>query len=136
MNTRGARKVAAVALLGLAAIGVRSAYAADGGDPFQILVGSERTEACGSSQVAVDYDVAYDAALQGYGITAAELSGFDERCEGWDVIVSLSGPGGATLAELTAVVAGDRVRVDVPAATPVAAEHLTGVAVVLRGGEA
>ena len=128
--------MAAVALLGLAAVGVRTASAAGAEDPLSILVGNERAEACGSSQVAVDYDVAYDAALKGYGIAAAELSGFDERCEGWDVTVSLSGPGGATLAEMTAVVAGERVRVDVPVDTPVSAEHLSGVAVVLRGGEA
>ena len=137
MNTRVARKAAAVALVGLAAVGVRTASAAGSlGDPFEILIGNEATAACSSSQISVDYDVAYDAALRGYGVTAAQLSGLDERCEGWDVIVSLSGPGGAVLAEMTAVVAGEEMRVEVPSATPVAAEHLAGVAVVLRGAEA
>ncbi len=137
MNPRAARKVAAVALVGLAAFGVRTASAAGAvGDPFQILVGGGDTEQCGSSQVSVDYDVAYDATLMGYGVTAALLSGLDARCEGWDVTVSLNGPGGATLAEMTTVVAGEQVRVEVPADSPVAAEQVAGVAVVLKGAEA
>lgn len=137
MNTRGARKVAAVALAGLAALGLRTASAAGAaGDPLEILVGNEAAEACSSSQITVDYDVAYDAALRGYGVTAAQLSGLDERCTGWDVTVSLTGPGGVPLAEMTAAVAGERMRVEVPAETPVAAEHLAGVAVVLTGAEA
>ena len=137
MNTRAARKVAAIALVGLAAFGVRTASAAGAaGDPLEILVGGGDTAQCSSSQVSVDYDVAYDATLMGYGVTAALLSGLDVRCEGWDVTVSLNGPGGATLAEMTTVVAGDQVRVEVPAGSPVAAEHLAGVAVVLSGAEA
>lgn len=136
MNTRAARKVAAVALVGLAAFGVRTASAAGGADPFEILVGAAGAEQCSSSQVSVDYDVAYDATLMGYGVTAALLSGLDARCEGWDVTVSLNGPGGATLAEMTTVVAGEQVRVEVPASSPVAAEQLAGVAVVLNGAEA
>jgi len=135
MNTRGARKLAAVALVGLAALGLRTASAAGGaGDPLEILVGSQAARACSSSGITVDYDVAYDATLEGYGVTAAQLSGLDARCEGWDVTVSLTGPGGAPLAEMTAMVVGEEMRVEVPAATPVAAEHLAGVAVVLRGG--
>ncbi len=55
---------------------------------------------------------------------------------GYEVIVSLNGPGGATLAEMTAQVEATQMRVAVPAGTPVAAEQLTGVSVVLRGGEA
>ena len=136
MNTRAARKVAAVALVGLAALGVRTASAAGpAGDPVEILVGSSDTAQCSSAQVSVDYDVAYDATLMGYGVTAALLSGL-ERCEGWDVTVSLNGPGGATLAEMTTVVAGEQVRVEVPVGSPVSAEHVAGAAVVLRGAEA
>lgn len=137
MNTRTARKLTAVALVGLAAVGVRGAWAAGAADdPFEIFVGGGETAQCGSSDVAVDYDVAYDATLMGYGVTAARLSGLDARCEGWDVTVSLNGPGGATLAEMTTVVDGEQVLVEVPAGTPVAAEHVAGVAVVLTGAEA
>jgi len=84
----------------------------------------------------VDYDVAYDATLGGYGIAAAQLSGLDAQCEGFELIVSLSGPGGATLAEMTTSVSGTNMRVEVPAGSPVAAEQLTGVSVVLRSVEA
>lgn len=104
--------------------------------PEQIVVGSSVAEQCSSSQINVDYDVAYDVELSGYGVIAAQLSGLDERCEGYDVIVSLSGPGGATLVEMTAAVSGTQMRVEVPAGSPVAAEQLTGVSVVLSSVEA
>jgi len=134
MNSRKSRKAAAVALIALAGLGVRTASAA-GGDfsAKEILIGSSTAEQCNSSQVTVDYDVAYDAALKGYGVSAAQLSGLDERCQGYDLIVSLSGAGGATLAEMTTVVSGVEMLVQVPAGTPVAAEQLTGVSVVLKG---
>lgn len=101
-----------------------------------LLVGDDGAQACGSSTVEVDYDVTYDVDLGGYGVSAAQLSGLDERCQGYDVIVSLNGPGGASLAEMTSVVEATQMRVAVPAGTPVAAEQLTGVSVVLRGGGA
>ena len=132
MNSRKSRKAAAVALIALAGLGVRTASAA--GADFsvkEILIGSSTAEQCSSSAVEVDYEVAYDAALKGYGVSAAQLSGLDAQCQGYDVIVSLSGPGGATLAEMTAVVSGVEMLVQVPVGTPVAAEQLTGVSVVL-----
>lgn len=138
MNSRTSRKAAAVALMALAVLGVRTASAAGVGmSPQEILVGSGAAgEQCSSSQIDVDYDVAYDVELSGYGVIAAQLSGLDERCEGYDVIVSLSGPGGATLVEMTAAVSGTQMRVEVPAGSPVAAEQLTGVSVVLSSVEA
>nr|WP_297429609.1 hypothetical protein [uncultured Actinotalea sp.] len=69
-------------------------------------------------------------------MSAARLSGLDERCEGGDVVVTLSGPGGAPLADLSTVVTGDDLRVVVPAETPVPADRLTGVSLVVRGGGA
>ena len=134
MNSRKSRKAAAVALIALAGLGVRTASAA--GADFsakEILIGSSTAEQCSSSAVEVDYEVAYDAALKGYGVSAAQLSGLDEQCMGYDVIVSLSGPGGATLAEMTTVVSGVEMLLPVPAGTPVAAGQLTGVSVVLKG---
>jgi len=134
MNSRKSRKAAAVALIALAGLGVRTASAA--GADFsakELFIGSSTAEQCGSSAVEVDYEVAYDAALTGYGVTGAQLSGLDEQCMGYDVIVSLSGPGGATLAEMAAVVSGAEMLVQVPVGTPVAAEQLTGVSVVLKG---
>ena len=133
MTSQRNRKAAAVALVALAMVGVRTASAAGadlGGQ--QILIGDSSAEQCSSSQVQIDYDVAYDAALQGYGVDAAQLSGLSERCQGYDVVVTLSGPGGVALAEVTAVVDASDMRVVVPVETPVAAEQLTGVSIVLR----
>lgn len=137
MDSRKGRKVAAVALMTLAVLGVRTASAAGMGmSPQEIFVGGGSTEQCNPTQVDVDYDVAYDATLGGYGITAAQLSGLDEQCQGFEIIVSLNGPGGATLAEMTTAVSGSDMRVEVPAGSPVAAEQLTGVSVVLRSVKA
>lgn len=127
------RKAASVALVVVALVGLRTASAAGadlGGD--QILIGDDTAEQCSSAQVQIDYDVAYDAALNGYGVSAARLSGLDEHCQGYDLVVTLSGPEGAPLAEMSAVVASSEMDVVVPAQTPVGADQLTGVSVVLR----
>lgn len=128
------RRAASVALVALALVGVRVA-AAHGGLGDEVLVASTTTQLCSSSDVHIDYDVAYVAALQGYGVSAARLSGLDERCQGYDAVVSLSGPGGALLAEASAVVDGTDMTVVVPAETPVAADELTGVSLVLTVAE-
>lgn len=136
MDTRKRRKVASMLLVVVAVLGVRVASASGLGlEGSELFVGSDTADWCGSSNISVDYDVAYDAALKGYGVSAAQLSGLDERCQGYEVIVSLSGPGGATLAEMTTVVNGEEVRVEVPPETPVAAEHLAGVAVALSSAQ-
>lgn len=129
------RKAASVALVAVALVGVRVASAAGvdlGGQ--QILVGDQGAQACGASAVQVDYDVIYVAELGGYGVGAAQLSGLDAQCVGYDVVVTLSGPGGVALAEVAAVVDGERMSVPVPVA--VSAEQLTGVSVVLEAAEA
>ena len=129
------RKAASVALAAVALVGLRTASAAGEelglGGP-EILVGDSRAEQCSSSAVQVDYDVAYVTELQGYGVEAARLSGLGEQCEGYDVVVTLSGPGGAPLGQASAVVAASDMEVALP--TAVSAEQLTGVSVVLREG--
>lgn len=123
------RRAASVALLVAALASLRTA----GALAPAVLVGSDADQGCGSSPIEVTYDLDYSSDLQGYGVSAARLSGLDERCQGYDVVVSLNGPGGVLLAEMTAGVEATRMRVAVPVATPVAAEQLTGVSVVLRG---
>ena len=131
------RKATAVALF-IAALGaLRTAGALEAGAVVpSIFLGSDDTRSCGASLIEVDYEVDYDSDLQGYGVSAARLSGLDERCQGFDVVVSLNGPGGVLLAEMTSAVDATRMRVAVPVGTPVAAEQLTGVSVVLRGNGA
>lgn len=132
MKNASARRAASVALLALALLGVRAAGAL-GADAYgsAILVGGTGNDDCGRSTIAVDYDVDFDLDLQGYGVSAARLSGLDERCQGYDVVVTLNGPGGVPLAEMARQVDATRMRVAVPADTPVSAEQLTGVSVVL-----
>lgn len=129
------RRATAVALVGMALAALPTAGALGSGMSIPaLLVGSSLADPCTSSVIEVEYDLAYDVDLGGYGVSAARLSGLDERCQGYDVVVSLNGPGGVRLAEMTAVVEATRVRVAVPAKTPVPAEQLTGVSVVLSGG--
>ncbi|MCL3861513.1 hypothetical protein [Actinotalea sp. K2] len=134
MSSRKNRQAVAVALCAVALVGLRAASAAgtDLEGPFFSVGGDAATEQCNDSQITIDYDVAYDAALKGYGVSAARLSGLDEQCQGYDVVVSLNGPGGAPLAEITAEVRAPQMDVVVPASTPVGADQLTGVSVVLR----
>ena len=127
-----ARRAASVALLALALIGVRAA-GAFGSDALgsSILVGASTDDVCDESAITVDYDISYDIDLQGYGVSATRLSGLDERCQGYDVVVTLNGPGGVPLAEMSAAVDATHMRVAVPAGRSVSAEQLTGVSVVL-----
>ncbi|MHA3946761.1 hypothetical protein [Cellulomonas bogoriensis] len=130
MVGRRGRRAVSVLLVALAVVGVRVASAGDVQGPW-VRVGEDTTAGCGTQQVQVDYDVEYVAELPGYGVSAARLSGLDERCHGHEVLVTLSGPGGVALAELSAQVTGTEMTVVVPAGTPVGAEALTGVSVVL-----
>lgn len=129
------RKAAAVALGLVALAGLPTATALGAGRSVpELFIGAADAQACGSSSVEVDYDLAYDVDLAGYGVSAARLSGLDEHCLGYDAVVSLNGPGGVRLAEMTAEVDATQMRVAVPAGTPVSAEQLTGVSVVLEDG--
>ncbi|HWS58988.1 MAG TPA: hypothetical protein VN257_10640 [Actinotalea sp.] len=134
MNSTRLRRAGALSLLVVALGGLRTAGALELAPA--LFLGSDAARACGASRVHVECEVEYDSDLQGYGVSAARLSGLDQRCQGYDVVVSLNGPGGVPLAELSAAVEATRLRVVVPAGTPVPAERLTGVSVVLRGPEA
>jgi hypothetical protein len=129
------RRAISVALAVGAMAGLPVAGALGAGTPHPVLFGADTdVESCGTSAIKVDYEIAYDQSLRGYGVSAALLSGLDEHCEGRDVVVSLDGPGGVPLAEMTAQVTSTRMRVGTPVGTPVAVEQLTGVSVVLRDG--
>lgn len=137
MTSTRIRKAASVAILVAALGGLRTAGAlGSDGTGMAIFLGDDQAAACGASQVMIDYDVDYDVDLQGYGVSAARLSGLDARCQGYDVVVSLNGPGGVQLAEMTEQVETTQLSVVVPAGTPVGAEQLTGVSIVLRGSGA
>ena len=135
MNSAASRRATAVALMVLALVGVPTANALGAGISVPaLLVGEQGAPGCSSSVVDVGYDVEYDADLGGFGVVGVWLSGLDERCQGYDAIVSLKGSGGTRLAEMTVQIEATRMRVAVPAEQPVLAEQLTGVSLVLGGG--
>lgn len=74
--------------------------------------------ACVVSTIDVGYDVGYDAALGGYAVTSASLSGVPAGCAGREVAVTLRGPADQALAE-----------VRTPVTTPSTVVALTGPAV-------
>ncbi len=133
MLSKKSRQAASVALVALAVLGLRAASAAGADLPGgNILIGNDGATQCSTAPVTIDYDVAYDAALRGHAVSAARLSGLDEHCAGYEAVVTLQGPAGAPLAELTGVVDGSDLRLVVPAGSPVGAEGLTGVSLVLK----
>jgi len=85
---------------------------------------------CVVSTISVGYDVAYDAALGGYGVTRASLSGVPDGCAGREVEVTLHGVGDAALAEGRAPVTTPSTVVALDGgAVPV--EQLSGVSLAL-----
>ncbi len=136
MSSTSVRRATAVALVAAAfgALPAGNALGSSIATPA-LLVGENNPVACGSQAVDVDYDVAYDIDLGGYGVSAVQLSGLGERCEGYTVSVALEGLGGAPLAEMSTEVDATQVRVAVPTGTSVSAEQLTGVSVVLKKAE-
>lgn len=115
-------------VVALAAFGVHTAQAA----PDNVLVGSAEASACSQALVTVDYDVAYSPEAGGYAVTAAHVSGLDPTCA-TTVTVSLTGPNGAALLELTSPVVAATATLAIPRGTPVRAEAVSGVSVVLSG---
>lgn len=116
-------------VVAVAALGIRAAQAAA---PEDLLVGTSDATACSEALVTVDYDVAYSPTLGGYAVTAAHVSGLDPQCAG-TLTVSLTGPRGAPLLELSSPVAAATATLAVPPGTPVRAEAVFGVSVALSG---
>lgn len=59
---------------------------------------------CVVSTIDVGYDVYYDAAIGGYAVTSASLTGVPDGCAGREVAVTLRGAGDEALAEGRAAV--------------------------------
>lgn len=85
---------------------------------------------CVVSAISVGYDVAYDAALGGYAVTRASLSGVPDGCAGREVEVTLHGAQDEALAEGRAPVTTPSTVVALDGgAVPV--EELSGVSLAL-----
>lgn len=121
------RIAASTVLVAVAMFGVRTAQAA----PADVLVGASQTSSCASSHVLVDYDVAYSTDAGGYTVDAVTVTGLGEGCLGADLTVTVTGPNGAPLLELSSPVAAATATLAVPPGTLVRAEAISGVSVVL-----
>lgn len=122
-----ARRAAGITLawLGCAGLAVSMARAMtwDGGE-------AAPPGACVVSRISVGYDVDYDAALGGYAVTRASLSGVPDGCEGREVALTLRGSGDQALAEARAPVTLPSTVVALDGA-PVPAEQVAGVSLAL-----
>jgi hypothetical protein len=122
-----ARRAAGITLawLGCAglALSVARAWAWDAEDVRS--VGS-----CVVSTIEVGYDVGYDAAIGGYAVTSASLSGVPDGCAGREVAVTLRGVGDLALAEgrASVTVPSTVVTMDGPA---VPVEDMAGVSLAM-----
>lgn len=121
------RIVASTVLAAVALLGVRTAQAATG----DVLIGDGSTSACSSSQVRVDYAVAYSPAAVGYAVTTATVTGLDPGCAGSQLTVTVADAAGAPLTEVTATV--DGTALVIPVVDVVPAEDVVGVSVVVAG---
>lgn len=85
---------------------------------------------CVVGTIEVGYDVGYDAAIGGYAVTSASLTGVPDACAGREVAVTLRGAGDQALAEGRAAVTVPRtvVTLDGPA---VAVEDMAGVSLAM-----
>lgn len=124
-----ARRIVAVALVGVAVLGVRTAYASGG------TVGAGRLGApadeCGS--LDVEWSVGYVPSLGAYGVTGADVSGMADACAGRTLRLTVTGSDGAALAEASVPVTGRRARVALAEGAEVDAAEVTGVSVVVLG---
>ncbi|MBD3778519.1 MAG: hypothetical protein IE923_04540 [Micrococcales bacterium] len=122
-----ARRAAGVTLawLGCAGLAVSMARAMtwDGGE-------AAPPGACVVSRISVGYDVDYDAALGGYAVTRASLSGVPDGCAGREVALTLRGTGDRALAEARTPVTAPSTVVALDGAV-VPAEDVAGVSLAL-----
>jgi hypothetical protein len=125
-----ARRIVAVALVGVAALGVRTAYAS-GGPGIGAGALSAPADECGS--LDVEWSVDYVPALGGYGVTGADVTGMADACAGRTLRLTFTGSDGAALAQASAPVTGPRARVALAAGAEVDAARVTGVSVVVLG---
>ena len=123
-----ARRIVAVALVGVAVVGVRTAYASGG-----VGVGalSAPADECGS--LDVEWSVDYVPALGGYGVTGADVTGMADACAGRTLRLTFTGSDGAALAQASVQVDGPRARVALAEGGAVDAARVGGVSVVVLG---
>jgi hypothetical protein len=117
-------------VLGLA--GVRGAAAAGVNVLGQSLgAGSGGVGQCSSQGIDVGYGVGYSEKVGGFAVTSVTLTGISAECVGRHVAVALAGSDGKPMASVKGQVSGADTTITVPVSTPVSAEQLGGVSVVI-----
>lgn len=124
-----ARRLVAVALVGLSALGVREAFARSGED---LLLGSD-APAGGCDALTVDYTVDYVPSLRAYGITGAVVTGMGPTCEGRTVRLTFTADDGSPLARASARVVAPRTSVALTHPAAIDAALVGGVSVAVLG---
>ncbi len=85
---------------------------------------------CVVSAIEVGYDVDYDAAIGGYAVASASLTGVPDGCAGREVAVTLRGAGDQALAEGRAAVSTPSTVVAITG-TAVPVEQMVGVSLAM-----
>lgn len=123
----GRRRAAGVALAWLGCVGLAVSMARAWTWDAQEV---SSAGSCVVSTIDIGYDVDYDAAIGGYAVTSASLSGVPDGCAGREVAVTLRGAADQALAEVRAPVTTPRTVVDLTGpAVPVA--EMVGVSLVM-----
>jgi len=124
-----ARRLVAVALIGLASLGLREAFA----DSAEGLALGANDPAGGCTALSVDYTVDYVPALSAYGVTGAEITGMGPACEGRTVHVTFTAADGSPLARASARVVAPRTSVVLTDPVAIDAARVGGVSVAVLG---
>lgn len=124
-----AAALAVVAVAGLA-VSVGQAMGGQGLGGASLGSSSDVVGSCVSSAINASLDVEYSAALRGYGVTGAQLSGLPASCEGSNLRVAFTGRDGALLAEVVVVGSSPQTPVRLPDGSPLAVDAVSDVAIV------
>jgi hypothetical protein len=108
-----------------------SASSLGGINTEQLGTSADVVASCDTDGVTVEYTTAFSNGA--YRVTAVDLSDIDEACEGQNLTVTLFDGPNASLAEKSGAVGGATQTLTL--GTPVDAEDVNGVAVVISGDE-
>ena len=125
------KKLALGVTAGICAFGAVTASASSlgGVDTTDLGTSADVVASCDTDGVGVDYTTAYSNGA--YRVTAVKLSGIAAACSGQDVTVTLFDGSDASLAEKAGANSGATQTLTL--ASPVSAEAVKGVAVVIAG---
>jgi hypothetical protein len=130
---RNSRRAVIASVVGLAATGgILASAAALSVNANTLGAGTSVIASCDTDGVTVSYTSAYNAAAGAYRTTAAVISGIAAACDAKSIDVTVSGAGGASLANGTGTIAAGGTHT-VTFASAVDPALITGAAIVITG---